>query len=272
MKAAGKWHGEVHKIGDQSVLTDYDTHIPLSGLDFEGQSGELMIYLMASCPGLFNGDEQDISCHLHENAHLFLTDTSATEIHPSGTTDPIYQRTEFRLDKKSTLEYMPDPIIPFKGTNYNGKTVIHMSEGSQALISEIVTAGRVGRKELFEYLNYTSSTEVYWNGELNAWDTVQLNPKSDLTKQGILGAFTHFATLWLLSEQVSSNHLKDIRGMLQEASEQYACYGGVSLLNKNGVVLRLVGNSSENLQGVMKLVWDYFRVAFIKLQPLEVLK
>lgn len=272
MKANGEWRGVVHLGRHRSVLSDYTTQIPLSGLDFEGEHGELIVYLMASCPGIFNGDHQTIAGHIHEGAHLFLTDTSATELHPSATNEAIQQKTEFILEKNSILEYMPEPIIPFKDSNFNGRTTLHMSEGSQAIVCEIVTAGRVGRGEIFEYISYKSQLDVYWNGELTAWDSIQLDPHNHLNRQGVLGNYTHFGTLWLLSEKLTRSTLQSIQSSLQQELDDNNCYGGVSSLHTNGIVIRLAGYNSESIQSVMKKYWDDFRIEFIKLDPIEILK
>ena len=44
-----------------------------------------------------------------------------------------------------------------------GKCPIHMTKGAQAIIGEIITAGRVGRNEIFEDQCFQSSFKVYWD-------------------------------------------------------------------------------------------------------------
>lgn len=272
MRHDGVYKGRIDRIGHRSVLTEFSTHIPLSGMDFTGDNGEAMIYLMASCPGLFNRDTQHIAFDVNEGAHLFLTDTSATELHPSGNFDPSVQDIQFHLKPNSVLEYIPDPIIPFKDSNFKGKTSVYMEKGSQAFVTDIVAAGRVGRHELFEYLGYHNSFEVYWDHELHVSDTIHLDPKSILTRQGVLGDHTHFGTLWILSERITSEHLNYVQQTLPELCEKEHCYGGVTSLEKNGLAVRLVGYSSETIQNIMKQYWSYFRKELLMLEPLEVLK
>ena len=115
---------------------------------------------------MFNGDRQEITCRLNDSTHLFLTDASATELHPSLTKEECQQNQIVQLGKNSKFEYMPEPLIPFKGSTYYGKTSIYMTEGAQAIVGEIITAGRVGRNEIFEYQCFESSFEVYWDEKL----------------------------------------------------------------------------------------------------------
>ena len=232
----------------------------------------MYIYLTSNSPGLFNGDRQDISCRLTDGAHLFLTDASPTELHPSLTKEESRQVQTFQLGKNSKLEYMSEPLIPFKKSNYNGITSIYMTEGAQAIVGEIITAGRVGRNEVFEYQNFKSVFEVFWDDQLQVWDSVCLSPENNLKANGILGDFTHIGTLWVLSEQIRKEHLHHIQNTILSEMEQYDMYGGASLLQTKGMVIRLLGRTSQDLQKVMKTYWDYFRQELFHLHPLDVLK
>ena len=77
-----------------------------------------------------------------------------------------------------------------------------MTEEAQAIVGEIITAGRVGRNEIFEYQCFKSSFEVFWDKQLQMWDSIRLTPESNLKENGILGEFTHISTLWILSEHI----------------------------------------------------------------------
>ena len=155
---------------------------------------------------------------------------------------------------------MPKPLIPFKKSNYNGTTSIYLTEGAQAILGEIITAGRVGRNEVFEYQHFKSIFEVFWDDQLQAWDSVCLSPENNLKANGILGDFTHIGTLWVLSEQIRGEHLHHIQNTILSEIEQHDMYGGASLLQTKGMVIRLLGRTSQDLQKVMKTYLDYFRL------------
>lgn len=272
MGVKGEWRGIVSLIGERNYLTDSIRKFPLKAVNFQGEDGEMIIYLISSSPGLFNGDRQDISCRLTDGAHLFLTDASATELHPSLMEEESRMVQTFQLEKNSKLEYMPEPLIPFKGSSYYGTTSIYMMEGAQAIVGEIITAGRVGRNEIFEYQHFKSGFEVFWDGQLQVWDSIRLLPENNLKDKGILGDFTHIGTLWVLSEQIKKEHLHHIQNTIIPGIEQHDSYGGASLLQKRGILIRLLGHTSQDLQKIIKTCWDYFRQELFHLQPLEVLK
>ena len=260
MEVKGEWRGVISLIGERNYLTDSFNQFPLKAIYFPGEDGEMHIYLTSNSPGLFNGDMQDISCRLTDGAHLFLTDASPTELHPSLTKGESRQVQTFQLGKNSKLEYMPKPLIPFKSSNYNGTTSIYMTEGAQAIVGEIITAGRVGRNEVFEYQNFKSVFEVFWDDQLQVWDSVCLSPENNLKANGTLGDFTHIGTLWMLSEQIKKEHLYHIQNTILSEMELFDMYGGASLLQTKGMVIRLLGRTSQDLQKVMKTYWDYFRL------------
>lgn len=272
MTAQGKWEATISRTQDKSYISRNAHRVPINGLDFEGENGEVMVYMMATCPGIFNGDEQTISVILEEDAHLFLTDSSPTELHPSGTKDPMNQTMTFKLQRGSTLEYLPETLIPFKDSNYKGKTTVYMESGAQAFLSEMVAAGRIGRNEFYEYIGLETRFKVYWNEELKVSDVIRLDPSQGLTRKAVLDDYTHFGSVWMLSEQVTDAHLEYIRQHILNDCEGTKVYGGTSLLNENGLVVRLLGYSSESLQSYIQKVWDYFREQCLHISPMEVLK
>ena len=185
----GEWKGTISVKGQKNYLTDSFRRPPLKVVNFSGKDGESIVYLSSSSPGLFDGDRQEIACLVKEGAHLFLTDASATELHPSLTKKECRQNQIFQLEKNSKFEYMPEPLIPFKESNYEGEMSIHMTKGAQAIIGEIITAGRVGRNEIFEYQCFQSSFKVYWDEQLEVWDSIRLTPESNLKENEVVGGF-----------------------------------------------------------------------------------
>lgn len=266
MRTVSEWSGIVSRIGDKNVLTDFRNRLPLEGHEFPEEDGPLMVYLMSTSPGLFNGDKEYIFARLNEGAQLFLTTPSAGEMHPSPYDEESVQTQTFFLEPGSLLEYMPEPVIPFKNSNFRGTNSLYMSKGSQAIVSEIVTAGRVGRDEIFQFKQFSSTFEVFWDNRLEVWDRLKLDPNTNLKSSGNFGNYTHVGTLWVLSEKITTRHLEHIQTNILGDLEQFNCYGSASLLQKNGVVIRLLGYNAQSLQRVMKNCWDYFRPELFNLE------
>jgi urease accessory protein len=211
---------------------------------------------MDASPGLFNGDVQEIDCTLEEGAHLFLTNQSSCKLHPSTRDDPSHQIQRFAVKEGALLEYFPEPIVPYAGSSHYGETIIFMETGAEAIIGEIITPGRIGREERFHYTKLSSQFSVYWNGKWTVWDSLCLQPEKWVSMKGIFDQYTHLATLWVLSERVTKDHVDSFRGLLKQES---TAYHGVSLLPANGMVIRLLGNSVWHLQQLLTKCWDLVR-------------
>ncbi|HET7580095.1 MAG TPA: urease accessory protein UreD [Bacillales bacterium] len=273
MRTVSEWSGVISRIGDRNYLADSMRRFPMDVHELPEEEGALVIYLMSASPGLFNGDEEYISCRLTKGAHLHLTTPAANELHPSiYDGEESLQTQTFYLEKDSILEYLPEPMIPFRESNFNGMTSVYMSEGSQAIISEIVTAGRIGRNEIFQYKKYASTFEVYWEDQLEALDRLVLDPKTELTRKGIFGDYTHLGTLWVLSEKVSREHLRRLQTTVLADLKTVDVYGTASLLQKNGLIIRLLGRNAQSLQKVMTACWDDLRGQLFEMNPLVLRK
>ncbi|WP_139492027.1 urease accessory protein UreD [Brevibacillus dissolubilis] len=261
MRVNGSWSGVIGLSGGRSFLAHSHHQAPMkTAKPFVGPDGELILYLMDSSPGLFNGDKQEITCTLEAGAELYLTNQSSCKLHPSVEVEAgSRQVSTFYVGEGAFLEYRPEPLVPYQGSRHEGETVVHLATGGQAVVSEIITPGRVGHGEVWAYERMMSRLSVYWDGELAVWDSLLLEPKSWETSLGLLGEYTHVATLWVLSEQVSGEHLRLLQEFLAPCKEGDV-YAGVSRLSKNGLVVRLLGRSVWQLEKVMQECWEMVSV------------
>ncbi|BCJ85209.1 urease accessory protein UreD [Effusibacillus dendaii] len=247
---SGKWAGEACIHQGRTVLTKSAQQAPLKlAKPFAGPGGKLLVYLMDSSPGLFNGDRQDIFCTLQEGSNLYLTNQSSCKLHPSLIRESSIQTQSFFIKQGSLLEYFPEPLVPYRGANYQGETVVCLESGGKAFIADIVTPGRAGRGEFFEYERLSSRFSVYWDERLTVWDSIVLEPEDQESMRMFFGEYTHLGTLWVLSERVTQEHVRMLQDML--VSDGDCVYAGVSLLSCNGLVVRMLGYSADRLQAVI---------------------
>ncbi|WP_018132864.1 urease accessory protein UreD [Effusibacillus pohliae] len=259
MKVHGSWTGTIALNRGVSILADTRQRAPLKvAKPFTGEHGELLLYLMDASPGLFNGDRQEIECRLLNNTHLYLTNQSSCKLHPSLAAFESRQIQRFYLHEGAVLEYFPEPLVPYRGADFIGETVVEMRTGAQAIIGEILTPGRVGRGEVFQYKKVVSRFSVYWNGKWTVWDSLVLEPGNWLDAKQIFGDFTHFGTLWVLSEKISNRHVEQLQELISFGRDD-PVYAGVSLLLNNGLAIRMLGGSASALQSFMHACWDRVR-------------
>lgn len=259
MRVHGLWRGTIEFRGGRSTLTRSFHQSPLKvAKPFTGERGELLLYLMDSSPGIFNGDVQEIECTLEKGANLYLTNQSSCKLHPSPDMVESCQIQRFHVKEGAVLEYFPEPLVPFNGANYLGEIIVNMKESGHAIIGEVLTPGRAGRGELFQYKKMASQFSVYWGGKWAVWDSLLLEPGHWNSLKGILEGYTHIGTLWVLSEKISRDHVQMMQEFLKPCRED-SIYAGASLLSFNGLVIRMLGHSVWSVQQLMHECWDLMR-------------
>ncbi|SFE40492.1 urease accessory protein [Paenibacillus algorifonticola] len=264
-----RWQGEIDYINGKNVLS-YSAHqAPLKiTRPFKGPSGEMIIYLMESSPGLFGGDVQELDCTVGENAHLLLTTQSSCKLHPGKGGKTSGQSNLFRVGKNAVMEYFPGPLVPYKDVRYSGNSIIHMEPGAQLFMSDMLTPGRAGYGEMFKYDRLHSELSVYWGDRLVVWDPLHLEPLR-FSPQSVLGGYSHFGSFWCLSEAVGAEHVDVVRHVLDNyldvkmssggGGAGQGIYGGVTLLEANGLVVRCLGHSGAELEALFHVIWSELR-------------
>lgn len=202
MGVFGRWKGTVGYVEGRNVLLDSRHQSPLKvAKPFTGTHGELQILLMDASPGLFNGDRQEICVELEKESRLFLTNQSSCKLHPSRIQARSRQRQMFICREDSFLEYMPEPVIPYRGADHEMITEIHLEQGAQAMIGEILAPGRTGYGETFAYERVRSSFSVYWDGTWTVWDSMRFEPRRWGKGRAPFGEYAYFGSFWILSER-----------------------------------------------------------------------
>jgi urease accessory protein len=268
----GIWNGEIGYVHGKSRLLQSYHQAPLKiTKPFSIDSDGVMLYLMESSPGLLNGDIQEITCTLKSNAKLLFTTQSYCKLMPSKRDTTSEQRLRFFIGKGAVLEYFPEPLVPFKGASFQGSTEIMLNSGGQAILSELITPGRVGRGEMFEYQSLTSSFSVYWDGRLSLWDRIKFEPMKSPSIQELLGGYTHLLNVWILSEWISDQHLDKLREFVQTYADG-SIYAGVSRLPTYGIVVRALGTSVTRLQTFALQCWDVARQQLLNKRAIRLRK
>ncbi|PWI58883.1 urease accessory protein UreD [Sulfoacidibacillus thermotolerans] len=248
----GRWEGAVVNREGRTRLIVSKQQAPLKvAKPFERADGGLILYLMDASPGLFGGDTQRIVCSVKSGAKLYLTNQASAKLHPSPSLQPSRQMQSFYVAQDAVFEYMPEPVVPFAGSLFEGETQVYMTSGATAMVGEILTPGRVGKGEVFCFERYESRFIVYWEQQCVVWDAILLEPRREsLFVSSSFGSFTHVGTFYALSERVANTHVATLQALLNQFSEDDV-YGGCSALSKNGLVVRILGRSAWRVAQVM---------------------
>ena len=137
--ATGK-HGlvrlEFERDGERSILRHLERRTPLivqQALYFDPVWAELpCVYILSSGGPNVDGDRYEQHFTLGVDAFAHISTGAATKIASMRHNYSALQQT-FRLDAGAYLEYLPEPVIPCRGSRFLSQTSITISAYSASL-------------------------------------------------------------------------------------------------------------------------------------------
>jgi urease accessory protein len=205
-----------------------------------------LVTLVNSSGGVVGGDRLAIDVALGRGARLDLATQSATRLYRS-TTGAATCVQRLRLGPGAALEYCPDEIIPFAGSDYEQTTEVHLEPGASAILSEVVAAGRLARGERLAFSRLVLDLRCFAAGRLVLRERAALEPlRRPLDRSGILGDFGAWASF-----HVMVGRAQPAAEMIEEIDRVFAVVtggcGGASA-SPAGVVARAVAAEVEPLR------------------------
>lgn len=221
------------------------------------------VYIVSPSGGILQGDRYKIDITLGNNTFAHVTTQGATRIYKMEK-NYASQIVNIRLEDESYFEYIPDQIIPFRNSRFYQEVNLNVHVNATMVYSEVIVPGRVASGEEFEYdICYIKTVGRNHLGKARFIDTVKLEPKNEnLRAGGILGNFKVVGTTYIVTKE---SYVKDLQ---YEISEQIKSVdsrgrrkisGGTSVLpSRQGIIIRILGNSAED---VKKIMFDVVRIA-----------
>ena len=225
------------------------------------------VFLQQSGDGLGQGDRYriDISCSPGSAAHV--TTQAATKVFGARSSYAT-QLVNLHVGAGAILEYMPDPVIPYRRSRLFQRTTVTASSESTVILAETLLPGRVAHGESHDYDIYWSETEVLGEDrELLFSDVLRLIPaRQDLHSLAALGGLDVVATAYFITGQPNPEELTTIlRTALSGVPEALA---GVSELpNGCGVGLRVLAPTSKAAQTAVTCAWAAARKILLGAPP-----
>jgi urease accessory protein len=203
------------------------------------------VTLLTPAASLLDGDAVELSVEVRAGAHVVLCQASATQLH-GGNGEGSRFDAEIQVGAEASFAYLPYELIPFAGSSYRQRFRLHLDQGAEALLTEVVTPGRTW--EHFRYRRLDLGTDVCLNGQRIVLDRQHLFPGE--TDPGLLlGGFTHFATLLHFGSSVGAEEADALHARLVDGG---AC-GSASALPYYGIGARALGMSADELLTALAL-------------------
>lgn len=216
------------------------------------------LMIMSSSPGLLDNDDHRISINLAEGTKLQLQTQAYQRLFKMK--NKSMQTTFINMEENTAFAYVPHPMVPQNSSTFISNNKVEMKKNCHFLLSDIITCGRKLSGEEFEYNHFQNLTELYVDGKLCVKDNVLLQPDlMPIQGVGILEGFTHQGTL-IYYNTANITVLEFIELFHEQFGNVEGIEFGISKLENNGFMVRILGNGAEKLfnifQTIQQKLWD----------------
>lgn len=247
----------------QTVLASCQQQPPLKVVRaFPLADGGSLVHLHNLSGGVLGGDYLKLNVEIGCRARAQLTTTGATRLYQSHRETPTaVQINEIKLGEDALLEYLPDALIPFKGSRYYQETRIELARGAGLFWWEWVAPGREARDELFAYESLQLKLDIEAAGKPLAQERIMLEPMRDsLSSLVRLGHYRYFSTFYICRVGLEASRWlaleKELSEMAQGLSRASEILWGVSTLSAHGMVVRVLSVKGRTIASGLIAFWQ----------------
>jgi urease accessory protein len=230
-----------------------DANLPEMAFVFVQQFGD----------GYVDGDRCRIEVDCGPDAAVHVTTQAATNLYRAERNFAT-QLVDLHASRGAILEYLPDPVVPFRGSRFFQRTRLTADRDATVILAEVLLPGRVARGEIHAYDLYWAETEARRpDGTLLFADVLRLRPTEGggLRSLGLLGGSDVVATIYVVTQRASAAELVEL---IRQALAGDDVLAGVSELpNGCGASARLLGPTSKAVRAAVTTAWDAARLALL---------
>jgi urease accessory protein len=251
--------------GARTALIDLERRAPLlvqQALYFDEAMPDLpCVIVISTSGGILQGDRNAIEIALGCSAQAYVTTQAATKIQEM---DANYasQTQAITLAENAYLEYLPEPVIPYRGARFISHTRVSIAPSATLLYAEILMPGRKYYRggEVFEYDLFSSTlrSERPEGNELFTEKFVIDPRRSTVRRPGIMGGFDVFANVLLLTPKVHADRIFERTAAAMNPAGEWAA-GASRLPNDAGLVYKVLGMEREPVQAKVREFWSTAR-------------
>jgi urease accessory protein len=228
-----------------------------------GRPDMAFLFVQQFGDGLVQGDRYRIDVDCGPGSATHITTQAATNVFRARRNFAT-QLVNLRVANGAVLEYLPDPVVPYRGSRLFQRTCVTVDPGATVILGETLLPGRVAHDEAHVYDVYWSETSVRSpDEELLFADVLRMNPGAGENPRsiGLLDAHDVISVLYVMSAQTDP---ADMVALLRAALSACDLVSGVSELpNGCGAAVKLLGSSSKAVQAGLRTAWNAARVELL---------
>ncbi|OLS97717.1 hypothetical protein BJF90_42320 [Pseudonocardia sp. CNS-004] len=222
------------------------------------------VFLQQQGDGIVQGDRYRVDVDCAPGSAVHLTTQASTKVF-AARDNFATQLVNLRVGAGAVLEYLPDPVVPFRGSRLFQRTCLSVAEDATVILGEVLLPGRVAHDEVHAYDLFWAETEAHGlDGTLLFADSMRLRPGhiGDPRSPGVLGGYDVVATLYVVCSRMAPPDLVALlREVLAEVPDVLA--GASELPAGCGAAVRMLGHTSRAVQAAMHAVWNRARTVLL---------
>jgi urease accessory protein len=223
------------------------------------------VVVVDTAGGVVQGDRYEVEMELAAGCRAHVTTQAATKIQEM---DANYasQAQRIVLHDDAYLEYLPEPVIPYRHSRFVARTSVCLPESATLLYAEILMPGRKHYRsgEVFGYDLYSSALSVDRPGgtDLFAEKFLVEPARSSPARPGVMGGFHVLGNVLLLTSVGGAERVLARVPAVGEHADGWVA-GASRLPNGAGLSYKVLGMESEPVRAKVREFWSTARLAIM---------
>lgn len=219
-------------------------------------TGDIPYYFLISTGGGYTEGESYLqTVDMQDNTHAILTTQTPNYIFKCEHGRQTSQTNIVNVGDHCMLEYYIDETIPYAHALFQQDTEVHLGEGSSMILTDGLTAGWSRDETPFQYGRIGIRTRIQRKQELLLNDYLLVDPSEDPMEEiGYFEGRLNYNSAVIIDADMNAGVLDAMREYLKTFPT--TCRYGMSLLEKDGAVLRVLGDSAYKNREV---IWNWIR-------------
>lgn len=228
-------------------------------------------FLITTGGGYVEGEKYHHQITVDDDSHAIVTTQAPTYVYKCEHHQLTTQEDEIKLGKNAILEFYQDETIPYKDAYYHQKTSIEMAKGAKLILTDGLSKGWSPDDTPFQYDEIGLQTKITYDGKLVYNDYLLVDPASDPMQEiGYFEGKLNFNSVAIIDENITQKTVEELRDYLDQFETDV--HYGISLLEEDGMVLRLLSNSAFENHKIMWKFTSYYREKILHFAELHLRK
>lgn len=224
-------------------------------------SGASLVHVNNVSGGIFGGDALQLSVKIEAEARAQVTTTGATRVYrPRTGCSAARLDACFTLGAGALLEYLPDALIPFRGSRVQQRTRFLLAEGATLFSWETIAPGRTAMGERFAYEQVKVASDIVVRGKPVLLDRLLLEPAhGGIGSPAAFGQGSYLVSFVAARAGSSAAELRLLEQVLRDtlaSQDTHEDRWGVTSLPAHGVLVRGMVRVPANIPAVLSNLWS----------------